>query len=563
MKSLRFTSVLLLLVVALLIPFLSQGKISAHTTTPIGFDQPEFDGAANIAADNVALVAQDEQITTSKAQEEETTASLAQPQRPQAASTGGYDPYPYPEPPSALPSINVHVAASEDTINVSWSLDGPLAGDLAKYRLYRSANGGHYVVIADNLMSTQYTDDDASLTSGVDYCYKVQAMTSYGYVIGTSDEQCTEVGSLTIWVPDQVVPPGGNNIPVTINLANGNGLCIRALDIELTYDQTIVRPIDNLKERVKATVFTQGYAFQSNTNTPGKVHISAIIGQGCQDLYGAGRLFDVYFDVIGAQGAESTLDFVRDVTLIYDAPNVTLVPLDFKDGSLTVEPEYIRGDVNGDKKVNSADAAIALDITSGFTTPSAKQLAACDVNGDGACNSADSSLILCFAANQNWSQCGGATTRLSQRTAQSDAAVVVKVGEPTQTGSTLRVPIEVSNPEQLAGGTFSFTYDANQMTATGASLADLTNGFELEANIQNTGSAGIIKVALAGTTEITANGPIFYLEFALDSGVSSIDIAEATLNDAAGRDFATSNLQRDIQVVSRDMHILYLPATLR
>ena len=53
-------------------------------------------------------------------------------------------------------------------------------------------------------------------------------------MIGESNTACTEFGTLTIWVPDQVVEPDSEDVPVTINLANGNGLCIRALDIKVT-----------------------------------------------------------------------------------------------------------------------------------------------------------------------------------------------------------------------------------------------------------------------------------------------------------------------------------------
>lgn len=59
-------------------------------------------------------------------------------------------------------------------------------------------------------------------------------------------------------------------------------------------------------------------------------------------------------------------------------------------------PEILYGDVNGDGKVSSADAAIAYASHRGKVTLNEKQKVAADVNGDGKVNSADAALIYAY-----------------------------------------------------------------------------------------------------------------------------------------------------------------------
>lgn len=569
MKYLRFASLFLLLAIGLLIPWLTKGEINAKVADPIGFDQSVVDDnndnndgneAVSIASDVVAS-------TTEEGSETSFAAPSMLPPIPTPIA-----PYPYPGPdPEPLDSINVSASASQETVNVRWELDGPFAGDFQTYAVYRSSNGasGNFEYLGDT-QNSQYTDNDSSLQTTEEYCYQVEALGVYGFVVATSDIACTsDFGSLTILVPDQVVEPNEMGVPVTINLANGDGLCVRALDVKIKYDDTIVKANGS----VLPTVFTEGYAFEANTNTSGEVKISAIIGSdGCTDLHGAGRLFDVFFDVIGAQGSVSPLDFIQglEATVIYDEDDlVNAVPLILQNGSLSVGLTFIRGDVNGDGAVNAADAALALDISNGLIEATAQQLAACDVNGDEACNSADSSLILCFAANQDWARCGGAESanRLSLRNAQPNAdPVVVKVGTLNENGSSLTVPIEISNAADMAGANFNILYDANKMTATGATLTSLTEGFELRTNRD---IEGIFNISLAGGTPIGADGAILELQFTMNNRPSSINLGSVTLNNQAGQDFVASALQRQIQLepyivfASSRTNLLYLPTVIR
>lgn len=63
-----------------------------------------------------------------------------------------------------------------------------------------------------------------------------------------------------------------------------------------------------------------------------------------------------------------------------------------------MEPNYTFGDVNGDGKVSTADAALVLQCAAELIQADALNVAAGDVNGDGKVSTADAALILQFAA---------------------------------------------------------------------------------------------------------------------------------------------------------------------
>ena len=60
----------------------------------------------------------------------------------------------------------------------------------------------------------------------------------------------------------------------------------------------------------------------------------------------------------------------------------------------------LKGDVDGDGKVNSTDALQALYISTGRLTPDLYQLLAGDVDANGAVNSSDSLNILYFSTGR-------------------------------------------------------------------------------------------------------------------------------------------------------------------
>lgn len=464
-----------------------------------------------------------------------------------------------PPPPAILLPIEATARGGRDDILLTWEWGDTVTDTtgLAGYRLYRNENGGAYLLLTPSpIITNQYTDS-TGLLDGARYCYQVKAVNGAGNVMGESNIPCATFGELALWVPNLTAPPLATNVVVPINLENGNGLCIAGLKVTLSYNPSIVTATAS----VTPTIYTTGYNFIANNTLPGEVSIVAT-GSTCQLLYGAGTLFDVGFHIITSTvGQVSPLDFLTGLTytVIYDDNDLlNPVPLTLDNGSLAVSNAYTRGDLNGDGVVNVADAVVALLIASGQTTPTPQQQAACDVNGDATCDAADSTLIHCFAAFNDWGVCGALNVQQTAQALGSSNVVTLTLGAVSgSAGQTVTVPISLTNGPEFAGGTLTFRYDPTRMTFVDATLPTLTSGFSLKTHVLQ---PGLVRVALADEASVNADGTILNLRFALTGAPAPLGIADVRLNDAAGRDFETSALQKDIVVVSLNSGFtLYLP----
>ena len=400
----------------------------------------------------------------------------------------------------------------------------------------------------------QYTDA-GSLTPGSTYCYQVAGVNGSGAIVAQSGLSCATYGQVMLWTPDTSAPPGATNVLVPINLSHGDGLCIAALEATVRYSTSIV----TANGLVSPTIYSQGYTFAANTDTPGEVAIAAIKNV-CTPLYGPGTLFNIGFDAVGAEGQISPIDFITGITytVIYDDGDLNNpVPLAVEDGSVTIGSVYVRGDVNGDTFINAVDALLALRIASGQITPTPVQQNACDVNGDGACSAADSTLILCYAVSGTWTSCGAPAAQQSARAAQSNV-VRISLGSTVMAGQVMTIPVTIANGPEFAGGTFAFQYDPDQLTFDAAELTALTDGFSAQSHVVQ---PGLVRVSLASQSAINGDGAILNLRFNVTGSVSTVRISDVYLNDAAGRDFVTSALQKKIVIVTG--HVLFLPLVRR
>lgn len=119
--------------------------------------------------------------------------------------------------------------------------------------------------------------------------------------------------------------------------------------------------------------------------------------------------------------------------------------------------------------------------------------------------------------------------------------------------------VELNDGTEFAGGEFAFAYDAEQMSPRSLSLTELTHQFNIESNQD---IPGIFFVSLASNEAIGANGTILELEFDINHGHSNVDLASIRLNDATGRDFVTSALQRKIELRHSQMAAQLYPIEL-
>lgn len=456
-----------------------------------------------------------------------------------------------PIPTEVPESIEARANGNSQSIHVEWILTRPLSGSLDHYDLYRKADGGEFALIG-SLTGSQSTDDDSALMANVEYCYQIKAVDSSKAVVGESNVVCTELGKPTIWMPHQVIPSNAANIPVPIHVANAHDLCIRSFELSISYDTTIV----NANGMVQPTLYASPFTLHVFNTSPDQLIISGNRSP-CVRLYGPGPLLHVFFDAQGSQGEVSSLDIIG---AIWDnQSDFNPISIDTPNGSLTVAANGFRGDVNLDGEVNLADARLALEMTNLSMTPTAQEEAACDLNGDRACNAADSSLIMCHIATQNGTECAH-EVNLSQE------PVEVKIGSASSLPARpeiVTIPIEIRQAQDFSGGHFSFTYNPEEMSAIDASLTELSNNFQIKTHISE---PGLLQVSLAANTPIAADGTILTLELAIKESLSSLNFGTVRLHDTNGRDFETSVLQREIELVpyqATTQNLLYLPLVIR
>ena len=224
---------------------------------------------------------------------------------------------------------------------------------------------------------------------------------------------------------------GGQNaiVQVPVNLANVEGLV--AADITITFDNSI------LHARGATTGnLVPGWTLESNTGTPGQIMISAASPGG--SVTGSGVLANIEFEVVGAPGSSSTLQFsqlslndgaipfetiagqfsvdlvygisgivsywnngapVRDVLLKADGNRIYTAQSSM-DGTFTVSnlpvDDYIltASKSDGADGISAYDASLVLQHAVQLSTLTGHAAVAGDVNKSGAINAMDATYIL-------------------------------------------------------------------------------------------------------------------------------------------------------------------------
>ena len=206
---------------------------------------------------------------------------------------------------------------------------------------------------------------------------------------------------------------------------------------------------------------------------------------------------------------------------------------------------------------------MGIRIAAGHIIPTPEQFSACDVNNNLTCGADDVTVISCYIEHRDWNLCGGVGGGMVQgkmMTSQGDP-VQIAISVPSgQSGQTIRIPVAVVNGQTLAGGSLTFMYDADVMTFIAASPSSQTSDFTLASHVEE---SGLLRVALASPDALGVDGELFTLEFMLGDGTPSIDAVEYRLNDVYGRDFETSALQQDIDVIVKYIYQIFLPTVTR
>lgn len=460
---------------------------------------------------------------------------------------GGTDDNP-PPPMPLTPPRNLTARTGLDAVLLAWA-PAP-STEAAGYHVYRrSADDADFTRLT-TVATTGLNYRDIAATESRSYSYRVTSVDVAGTESTPSNEVMVSLGRLSLKIPEVRAEPGQSvRVPVTIE--NADGLCIGAMNIGLRYDPAIATVVG-----VERAALTAAYTFEHSTrDTADEVHI-ATISDSCQELVGPGAMFEIIFDVAQTATTNSDLNFIEGLigTVIYDDDDLsTPVALNLEAGELVIrrDGDFTRGDLDGNSAVNSADAALALQIASEGEEPTAEQLAAGDINGDGVVDSSDASMILFFAANQEWPS--AVPVALQSDTSQVQVVQVSPGTAVVEEGQTsFEIPITVNNGADVAGATFEVVYGAGlryENIRLDAALVE--RNYEIQ---HHTVTTSTVRVSLAGDTPLgSGEHTLAWLRFTVQPAArlaqattAPLRVSGAWLNDQTGRDFATSALSRTV-----------------
>jgi hypothetical protein len=182
-------------------------------------------------------------------------------------------------------------------------------------------------------------------------------------------------GDNYVYVEDRTVAIG-DTIQVPINIKNAKK--IGNMDLLLTYDPTVLKAIEVIKGSLTGETM-----FESNVQTSPEIRISFASTNG---ISGDGSIAYITFQAI--KSATSSVAFTD--ALANEAGTMVAIKGIYVDGKVTVATSTRKGDVNGDGKITSVDALMALKMSVRAITATT----AADVNNDGRVTSTDAGMIL-------------------------------------------------------------------------------------------------------------------------------------------------------------------------
>ena len=179
-----------------------------------------------------------------------------------------------------------------------------------------------------------------------------------------------------LYVGDRIMGKG-KTVEIPIIMCNAKDLA--NMDLDWSYDASVLKLIDVTKGSL-----TKKALFEWNEVSAGKLKIAFASSKG---VSGSGSIAVMKFEVIGNTGAKSTITGTVDTASKTDGSTVSV---GVNPGEVTVGTSPIKGDCDGDNKLTSRDALVALQIS-----VQKRPFDICyDYNGDGKVNSADARDIL-------------------------------------------------------------------------------------------------------------------------------------------------------------------------
>lgn len=283
---------------------------------------------------------------------------------------------------------------------------------------------------------------------------------------------------------------------------------LHGVELHLMYDAAVLNALE-------CTALGNSFDLTlCNTNTPGKISLSAVSGQGSsQDV----QLARLHFRAVSNAGQSSALEL--QLTTYADKDGVPL-PVQAQNGQVNIV-EVSHGDVSCDSAIDVIDALFVLQYDVALRG-SADQcplpqdtmfLPACDVDADSSCNVVDALFVLQCSTSIENSFCPAMATstqygyRSMLSPDSSTAATIAIPNVDAQSGEELTIPILSSISDSTIGAaTVEVLYDPNLLEPLGCQsdpngqFSQSSCNIHYEADGKDTDSVRISLIAAAGVT---------------------------------------------------------------
>lgn len=424
--------------------------------------------------------------------------------------------------------------------------------NLAGYRLERSEtrNGPWTAVSANIITSTNYTDNTVDTSRA--WFYRLIAIGTNGQQSDPTEPVKAEPGKLRVWIPiiDWLPEGTGDTIQVPININSARGLEPYTIDINVSYNHTILELVE-----VQKTVVTRNLEVVSDTRTQGviKFHAGPRVDNEKKVLYGEGHLFDMVFRVrqnTAAGTCVQNTNLTLQRVLIKDT-NQKELPVELVHGQLNVLEENpnndcinsrcIYGDMDTDGYIGMSDTIVFLRKIvrrAGIVDLECDKQRG-DFNGDGILDCADVSLLLRKLAglpiNPSSTPIGGKALLEVQN---NRTVEIVLDNQTPDLNNEYRMGIELSSLLGIAGMDLVLTYDEG-ISFSGLSLPTVASNFKKDTEV----GEGYLKISISSEKPITKNetGRILQIQFkptTMTTKKINIQIREVKIKGEFGDDLS-------------------------
>ncbi len=277
----------------------------------------------------------------------------------------------------------------------------------------------------------------------------------------------------------QESPEAGQEIKITVKVKEVKDLI--AYQFEISFDKSALKllsiaennflkedgtstlPLVTTTTGKSATFDTISADILEDINLTGIFTIANLrFGTSIKGIDGDGDLITARFSVLEAKESKIEIknafgDIQKNPVLINSKTESIVTDLVGATIKKT-QPACVKGDVNGDGKIQANDAILVLRISAQLMEPNAQQFCAADMNENGKIQANDAILIL------NKIVGAGAPSRKGTLLAKGIAEVTLNEANGIA-GDSILVPIIVNNLDSVIGGDLVITYDRSVLKA--------------------------------------------------------------------------------------------------